>query len=92
MFGIGSNITREDMAVIAYRTAVVCGLMEDGERESEFVFEDDAQISDYAKTAVYRLAEEEIINGVGDDYFAPKSNLTRAQAAKIIYGVYTIKQ
>ncbi len=92
MFGTGSNITREDMATIAYRTAISCGLMEDKAVESEMIFNDDAQISDYAKTAVYRLAEEEIINGVGDDIFAPKSNLTRAQAAKIIYGIYTIKQ
>ncbi|MDO5311038.1 MAG: S-layer homology domain-containing protein, partial [Clostridia bacterium] len=94
-FGIGSFITREDMAVIAYRTAEYCGLIDGGESgrgADEFVFEDDGSISDYAKKAVYALEKEGIINGVGNGYFEPKGSLTRAQAAKIIYGVYTINR
>lgn len=91
IFGTGMNITREDMAVIAYRTALKSGKLKEGERTSGFIFADDEQISDYAKTAVYALCDAGIINGVSEDEFAAKDYLTRAQAAKIIYGIYSLK-
>ncbi len=91
IFGTGMNITREDMAVIAYRTALKSGKMKESERVSGFIFADDEQISDYAKTAVYALYDAGIINGVSEDEFAAKDYLTRAQAAKIIYGIYSLK-
>lgn len=91
IFGTGMNITREDMAVIAYRTALKSGKMKESERVSGFIFADDEQISDYAKTAVYALCDAGIINGVSEDEFAAKDYLTRAQAAKIIYGIYSLK-
>ena len=91
LFGTGANITREDMAVIAYRTALKSGKMKESERVSGFIFADDEQISDYAKTAVYALYDAGIINGVSEDEFAAKDYLTRAQAAKIIYGIYSLK-
>lgn len=91
IFGTGMNITREDMAVIAYRTALKSGKMKESERVSGFIFADDEQISDYAKTAVYALYDAGIINGVSEDEVAAKDYLTRAQAAKIIYGIYSLK-
>lgn len=91
IFGTGMNITREDMAVIAYRTALKSGKLKESERVSGFIFADDEQISDYAKTAVYALYDAGIINGVSEDEFAAKDALTRAQAAKIIYGIYSLK-
>lgn len=91
IFGTGMNITREDMAVIAYRTALKSGKLKEGERTSGFIFADDEQISDYAKTAVYALCDAGIINGVSEEEFAAKDALTRAQAAKIIYGIYSLK-
>ena len=91
IFGTGMNITREDMAVIAYRTALKSEKMKESERVSGFIFADDEQISDYAKTAVYALYDAGIINGVSEDEFAAKDYLTRAQAAKIIYGIYSLK-
>ena len=91
IFGTGMNITREDMAVIAYRTALKSGKLKESERTSGFIFADDEQISDYAKTAVYALYDAGIINGVSEDEFAAKDYLTRAQAAKIIYGIYSLK-
>ena len=65
--------------------------MKESERVSGFIFADDEQISDYAKTAVYALYDAGIINGVSEDEFAAKDYLTRAQAAKIIYGIYSLK-
>ena len=92
LFGTGVSITREDMAVIAYRTAVKAGrLTEDNVAEKEFIFADDESISEYAKTSVYALYEADVINGMNELEFAPKPALTRAQAAKIIYGIYTLR-
>lgn len=86
LFGTGSNITRQDMAVMLYRVGeyIKLGL---AVSEDYTKFDDDALISDYAKTAVYALREAEIINGVSDLEFAPLENATRAQAAKMIYGL-----
>ncbi|MCL1874301.1 MAG: S-layer homology domain-containing protein [Clostridiales bacterium] len=61
------------------------------ENDSEFPFEDpeldpftdDAAIADWAKDSVYFMAANEIIKGMGDGTFAPKSNTTREQAIAI---------
>ena len=58
--------------------------------EKKTFFEDYDRISDYAKAAVDYFCGKNIINGIGDGIFAPLSNLTRAQAAKIIYLLLTI--
>ena len=44
-------------------------------------FADDANISDYARDSVYFMAANQIINGVGDNCFAPK-NTTDKEAAE----------
>lgn len=78
VFGTGTSITREDAAVMIYR------IIEAAEAEAES-FSDDSAISSYAKDAVYALAGNGVINGMGDGSFAPKAILTRAQAAQIIF-------
>lgn len=84
-FGIGDNVTREDMAVMIYNAAKWAGMaFETKEFET---FSDDNEISDYAKEAVYTLRNEGVINGVDRSTFAPKEPATRAQAAKIIYSL-----
>lgn len=82
-FGAAQNITREDLAVIAYRAAGYAGTplyIGDG-----LSFSDSEQISGYAAEAVGSLASAGIINGTDNNMFEPKSAATRAQAAKIIY-------
>lgn len=76
-FGVGENITREDMAVIAFRAS---GKKANGD---EIRFDDSDLISDYAVEAVTELSNLGVIAGNGDS-FMPKSPATRAQAAKII--------
>lgn len=78
-FGVGKNITRQDMAVIVARVKNM------GSVENAELFADDSDISDYAKEAVYAVKGAGIISGMGENRFAPKNNATRAQAAKIIY-------
>ena len=86
VFGTGKNITRQDMAVMLYRTSkYINSGISDVEDYLEFL--DDSLISDYAKTAVYTFKDAGIINGVSKTEFAPQNNATRAQAAKMIYGL-----
>ena len=81
-FGTGMTITREDMATIVYRVMNSLGKDISG---SGNTFVDDAEIADYAKDAVSGLSGAGIINGKGDNSFAPKAQATRAEAAVIIY-------
>ena len=83
-FGVGENVTRQDIAVMVYNAAVVAGK---GFTKTKTDFADFGEVDDYAKTAVSSMAGEGIINGMGDGSFVPKASATRAQAAKIIYEV-----
>lgn len=81
-FGLGQQITRQDMAVMIYRTFAMLGIdLTAGSAE----FSDAGEIAGYAKDAVSALEKIGIINGMGDNTFAPGANATRAQAAKVIY-------
>ena len=55
------------------------------ENKADTVFADDLTIPNYAREGVYALAGSGIVNGMGDNKFAPLENATRAQASKIIY-------
>ena len=78
-FGIGENITRQDMAVILYRLQP--DIFAD---KTESEFSDKNLISDYALEAVNALNNKGVIQGMEEQIFAPKMNATRAQAAVII--------
>lgn len=88
MFGTGQNITRQDLAVMAYNAALKNGV----EFNTEVVqkFSDDDKISDYAKTAVYALKSQDIVNGIDGKNFAPQDTATRAEAAKILYALISL--
>jgi hypothetical protein len=82
-FGVGEYISREDVAVILYRTANVKDIpliVKSGES-----FGDTNEISEYARNPVSVLRYNEIINGLGEDIFGPKLNTSRAEAAVLIY-------
>lgn len=81
-FNPNAVITRQDAAVILYRLISDVKTMENATD-----FDDKTEIADYAKEAVSLLAGANIISGMGDGKFAPTQNLTRAQAAKLLYGV-----
>ena len=89
MFRPDDNITREDAAVIIKRFAEYCGAALDVRRESA-EFDDNSDISDYAKSAVGDLYVSEIINGSDNNRFEPKQSMTRAQAAAMIARIKTI--
>lgn len=83
-FGIGGFIMRQDLAAIVYRAAQRRGLNGTG---AQLSCSDKDNIRDYAAEAVAELQRLGIISGMGDNRFEPEMYATRAQAAKIIYGI-----
>ena len=90
MFGTGQNITRQDLAVMAYNAALKNGV--EFNTEGVQKFSDDDKISDYAKTAVYALKSQDIVNGIDGKNFAPQDTATRAEAAKILYALISLSK
>lgn len=83
-FGGNDNITRQDMCVMIYRAMLNAGYeLPKGDSD----FSDSEQISDYAADAINALVSGKIISGIGGGLFDPLASATRAQAAKMIYGV-----
>lgn len=80
-FNPDSFITRQDMAVIIYRTF---GLRN---TNVECALADFNSVSDYAKDAVKTLFEQKVINGYENGKFAPFNNATRAEAAQMLYNI-----
>lgn len=89
MFRPDDNITREDAAVIIKRFVEYYGAALGVRRESA-EFDDNSDISDYAKSAVGELYVSGIINGSDNNMFEPKQSMTRAQAAAMIARIKTI--
>jgi len=81
-FGTGRNITRQEMAVMVYRATQN---LPQTNATQDFVDSDD--IAAWAADAVSAMQQAGIINGFPNGTFAPLDNATRAQAARIIYGM-----
>ena len=85
-FGVGTDITREDMAVILDRVYVYKGITL--ENKSKPVFKDENLMADYAYESVKKLAGLGIISGYTDGSFNAKGSLTRAEAAVVIHNFF----
>lgn len=83
-FSPQSKITREQICVTLARYA---GLTYQGGAQA---FADDSSISSWAKDAVYACREQGVVNGVGDNRCAPKSDAIRAQACVMILNAYNL--
>lgn len=88
-FGVGTKITREQMCTVIHRIALQKQINL-GNINNARVFGDDNSISDYAKEAVKALSAAEIISGDESGNFNPAANATRANAAKVLYGIITL--
>lgn len=80
-FAPASSLTREQVSTILFRIYAKLGGKADTSNAN--LFADDAGISTWAKDAVCFMASKGILNGVGNNNFAPKNN-TQAQQALII--------
>ena len=79
-FGVGKPITRQDACVVAAPLLT-------GDFDGELLFADNEDISDYAKESVRKLTSAGVVSGMDNNCFMPKATCTRAQAAKIIWGI-----
>ncbi len=87
VYGVNQPITREDAMVLALRTMSVSGMgYVQGDLNSLTAFNDNAQISDYARDAIATLVKTGIITG-SNNQITPKSNISRAEAAAMIYRI-----
>ncbi len=78
------DLTREEMAYILYQYIKMKGIeLEDVQFAG---FEDEAEISDWAKEAVIYLAKKGVIKG-SNGKFDPKATFTREQVAQILYNL-----
>lgn len=85
-FGVGTPLTRQDMVVIAARAAEK---IKTPEPIREYTaFEDDDEISEYAKAYVEKLCRAGVVNGIDSKNFDPFGYATRAQGALIIYKLF----
>lgn len=87
-FNPQGKITRQDMAVICYRTLDAKKIKLN--KKEQKMFTDSNKISEYAREAVETLAAAGIINGKDNGAFEPMSYATRAEAAKLIYALSNI--
>lgn len=82
-FNPNADVSREQMCVI------LVNFMEKywhGEFNKEVIattFADDAQISGWAKTSVYKAFRAGLVTGTGNNKFSPKLSATRSQGATI---------
>lgn len=94
--GVGNNkfepkkaISREDVMCIMARTLKLLGLLKVQEEPTKVLdqYSDSNQISDYAKDAIAQLVKNQIIKGY-NNMLNPKRNLTREEAAVLLYNIY----
>lgn len=77
--GAGRNITRQDMAVILARA------FDDGNEYPPAEFSDSGDIAGYAADSVNAMAGRGSMSGYPDGSFAPQKDVSRAEAAVVIY-------
>ena len=88
-FGVGEEISRQDACVFLYRAAKVTRQKFVNYEISELSFEDSDNISEYAKESIQKLFTAGVVSGTEDNNFSPLRSITRAEAAKILYNVFT---
>lgn len=84
-FGPNDSITRQDAAVIVYRALKNEDIILSGTAD----FTDKMDISLYALTAVGAFKEYGILSGDGTN-FRPLANITRAEAAQLLYKALSV--
>lgn len=89
MFEPKKNITREDVMCILARTLKVFGLLTANVEPEKVLgmFNDAEQISSYAKDSIAQLVNAQVVSGY-NNMLSPKRNLTREEAAVLLYNVY----
>ena len=83
-----SLITREEAVTILSRIADFVNI--DIPKISDNIYSDEENISVWAKEAVKKMEAINVMKGVGENMFSPKSNYTREQAIVTMLRIYNI--
>ena len=83
-FAADANVTREQLATIMFRYEVFKG-MNAVTMEENLHFDDTAEISEYAISALNWAVGTGLIKGRSESTLAPKENATRAEIAAILH-------
>lgn len=83
-FAPDKEITREEMAVILYRYVKAYNISKNHTAQQLEMLSDEKEISSWAVEAIEFMRKAEILNGMGDNKFAPNGTATRAQVAQMI--------
>lgn len=75
------TLTREEMAAVAVRIAGLSGLPGSLSRSN---FADEQEIAPWAREAVAIASAHGLMRGVGNQLFAPRAGVTRAQSATLL--------
>lgn len=87
-FNPKAEISRQDMMVLVVKALKIAGVdIETGSVDDLAKYKDASKISGYAQDAIATLVKEGIIQGSGNN-LNPNNNLTRAEAAVVIYKIY----
>ncbi len=85
-FGIGENLIRQDMAIVATRIYSAGYIPKKESRNANILpFKDSSEVSEYAYDAMLQAYNLGLINGMSSEIIAPLETVTRAQAAQVIY-------
>ena len=87
-FEPNANITRQEAAAVLSRSLALLGWMV---HPAEHIFEDEADIADYALIAVKTMLKAEVMIGMGDNRFYPLDYMTREQAIVSIMRMLTVR-
>lgn len=89
--GIGDNkfgpdiiLNREQMTTFLIKTLNLAKVSIESDQEAD-LFNDDTDISEWAKSSVYTAKHNKIMSGSGDNMFAPKAQATNEQALFITH-------
>jgi len=85
-FAPDKELSREEMAAFISRFNKVINLNLKKNR-ANINFKDQEEISNWAKDAVREMVELDVLKGMDNNEFSPKSKLTRAQIAQVIYKI-----
>ena len=83
-FGIGQNITRQEIAVMLSRYVKVFGIEFIPTSGDDVAFADAEKIAEWATEGVELLGKNKIIQGNEHELFNPESYVTRAETASIV--------
>lgn len=86
VFDPNGKITRQEMMTVIGRA-----MDKKASKDADAIlgsYKDADKVADYAKDYIALLIEEKLVSGYTDNTLRPNNSITRAEAAKIIYGLY----